>query len=168
MTEIPIRQDPDRGEIIAQARSLVLAGITDISILANISSLLYWSIPDINWTGFYLADEVALYLGPFHGKPACVVIPFGTGVCGAAAVRRATINVPDVAAFPNHIACDSASRSEIVVPLLSGDALLGVLDVDSPSLARVDAADPAFFEEIAAIVTRAMARARPRSLKFVP
>lgn len=107
-----------------------------IANLANISALLYTSLPDINWAGFYLADEDKLILGPFQGKPACVEIAFGRGVCGMAAAQDQTQLVPDVHLFPGHIACDSASRSEIVIPLHRNGKVIGVLDIDSPSLAR--------------------------------
>ena len=107
-----------------------------IANLANISALLYTSLPDINWAGFYLADEDRLILGPFQGNPACVEIAFGRGVCGMAAAQDKTQLVPDVHLFPGHIACDSASRSEIVIPLHRNGKVIGVLDIDSPSSAR--------------------------------
>jgi len=105
------------------------------------SSLLYHTLPDLNWAGVYLLKENELVLGPFQGKPACVRIAVGKGVCGTAAARRASVVVPDVEAFPGHIACDSASRSELVVPLLKDTQLLGVLDLDSPTPARFDDQD---------------------------
>ena len=108
---------------------------------ANTSALLYETLPDLNWVGFYFLQERELALGPFQGKVACVRIRLGQGVCGTAAERRETIVVPDVHAFPGHIACDAASRSEIVVPLIQHGRLLGVLDVDSPQLARFDHED---------------------------
>jgi GAF domain-containing protein len=110
---------------------------------ANFAALLYWSLPDLNWAGLYLVEPERgdLLLGPFQGKPACVRIPFGRGVCGTAAVRRETLVVPDVHAFPGHIACDAASNSEIVVPIVSDGRLLGVLDLDSPLEGRFDASD---------------------------
>jgi L-methionine (R)-S-oxide reductase len=120
----------------------VLAGERDwICNLANTSALLRQILPDLNWAGFYLLKDSDLVLGPFQGKVACVRIPVGKGVCGTAASRRATVVVPDVHAFPGHIACDSASNSEIVVPLLREGCLLGVLDLDSPNLNRFDADD---------------------------
>ncbi|HEY6729205.1 MAG TPA: GAF domain-containing protein [Polyangiaceae bacterium] len=108
---------------------------------ANLTALFFHALPDINWFGFYLLRAGGLVLGPFQGKAACVRIALGRGVCGTAARERKTLVVPDVHAFPGHIACDSASRSEIVVPLLRGDRLLGVLDVDSPRESRFDAED---------------------------
>ncbi len=130
---------------LARALDALLTGETDrIANLANAAALLWEGIPDINWVGFYLSDgEGGLVLGPFQGRPACTRIAPGRGVCGAAAVERHTVVVPDVHAFPGHIACDAASRSEIVVPLpaSSGGAVYGVLDVDSPTPARFDAED---------------------------
>jgi L-methionine (R)-S-oxide reductase len=108
---------------------------------ANTSALLYEALPSVNWVGFYFLDGRELVLGPFQGKVACVRISLGQGVCGTAAERRETIVVPDVHAFPGHIACDAASRSEIVVPLIQNGRLLGVLDLDSPQLARFDHED---------------------------
>ncbi|MBV6415558.1 MAG: Free methionine-R-sulfoxide reductase [Steroidobacteraceae bacterium] len=136
-----------------------------VANLANAAALLYHALPDLNWAGFYLPAIGAtgareLIVGPFQGRPACVRIAIGRGVCGAAAVRRETIVVPDVAAFDDHIACDAASRSEIVVPLLRPDragdaALAGVLDLDSPKLARFGDADRAGLERIANIIVGA-------------
>ncbi len=112
-----------------------------IANAANAAAFLFDVIPDINWLGFYRAVGEELVLGPFQGKPACTRIGLGSGVCGAAAQQEETVIVPDVHAFPGHIACDTASRSEIVVPLLSWGKLLGVLDVDSPLLSRFDEDD---------------------------
>jgi|ERR1035438_10315683 L-methionine (R)-S-oxide reductase len=108
---------------------------------ANMSALLYQALPDLNWVGFYFLQGSELVLGPFQGKVACVRIALGQGVCGTAARRGETVVVPDVHAFPGHIACDAASRSEIVVPLVQDGCLLGVLDLDSPELARFDQED---------------------------
>jgi len=108
---------------------------------ANMAALLFQLLPDLNWAGFYFLQGGELVLGPFQGNVACVRIALGRGVCGTAAVRRQTVIVPDVEAFPGHIACDSASRSEIVVPLVLGGRLLGVLDLDSPRLSRFDGED---------------------------
>lgn len=120
----------------------VLEGERDwICNLANTSALIMQLLPDLNWAGFYLRSGNDLVLGPFQGKVACVRIPVGKGVCGTAAATRRTQVVPNVHEFPGHIACDSASNSEIVVPLLAGDRLLGVLDLDSPTVARFDAED---------------------------
>ncbi len=119
---------------------------------ANAASLLWHRLPGLNWAGFYLLRGDTLVLGPFQGRPACTRIGPGRGVCGAAAARRATLNVPDVGAFPGHIACDAASRSELVVPLLRGGALLGVLDLDSPLPARFDPSTVAVAEAVARLV----------------
>jgi L-methionine (R)-S-oxide reductase len=125
-----------------QQFTALLAGERDgLANSANLTALLFQALPQINWVGFYFLRGDDLVLGPFQGKVACVRIALGRGVCGTAAQRRETVIVPDVHAFPGHIACDSASRSEIVVPLLHGQELLGVLDLDSPDLARFDSAD---------------------------
>ncbi len=121
-----------------------------LPMLANAAALLWMTLPEINWAGFYLLDGDTLYLGPFQGKPACTVIPVGKGVCGTAARSLRTQRVPDVHAFPGHIACDSASRSELVIPLLRPDgALIGVLDLDSPVPDRFSEADQAGLERFA-------------------
>lgn len=142
-------------EPIVEAAAALFAGERDaVANMANLAALIGTQVSDLNWSGFYLlragADE--LVLGPFSGRPACVRIALGRGVCGTAAARRATIVVPDVHAFPGHIACDPASRSEIVVPLVLGDTLLGVLDVDSPRLDRFSRADQRLYEELAAVL----------------
>lgn len=125
----------------SQLESL-LGGERDlIANAANLSSLLYHSLPDLNWSGFYFRKNAELVLGPFQGKPACVRMKIGDGVCGTAAQQRQTIIVDNVHEFPGHIACDSASNSEIVVPIVSDGQLIGVLDLDSPSLARFDDED---------------------------
>ena len=127
---------------LAASLGSLLAGEADaLANLANASALLAQALERINWCGFYLARGEDLVLGPFQGKPACVRIAMGQGVCGAAAARRETVVVPDVARFPGHIACDPASRSEIVVPIVENGILRGVLDVDSPEPARFDAED---------------------------
>ena len=118
---------------------------------ANTAALLFQSLPAINWAGFYIAEQDQLVLGPFQGKPACVRIPFGKGVCGTAAAERKTIVVPDVSKFPGHIACDPGSRSEIAVPLLNWGKLLGVLDIDSPDLNRFEDEDRDGIESIASV-----------------
>jgi L-methionine (R)-S-oxide reductase len=134
-----------KAEIYLQLRqqlSALLAGERDgLANAANMSALLYEALPDLNWAGFYFLRGRELVLGPFQGKVACVRIALGRGVCGTAALRRQTIIVPDTHEFPGHIACDSASRSEIVIPLVQGGRLLGVLDLDSPQLARFDQED---------------------------
>jgi GAF domain-containing protein len=133
----------------------LLHGETDfIANAANTSALLWHTLPDLNWAGVYRCVGGELVLGPFQGRPACVRIPVGKGVCGTAAAQRRTVRVPDVHAFPGHIACDPASRSEIVVPLLRDGQLLGVLDLDSPRPDRFDAADQAGLEAVAAVLAR--------------
>jgi GAF domain-containing protein len=127
---------------LASQLAALLHGERDwIANAANTSALLWHSLPDLNWAGFYRALGSELVLGPFQGKPACVRIAWGRGVCGTAAAQRRTILVPDVHAFPGHIACDAASRSEIVVPLIKDGRVLGVLDLDSPHVGRFDPAD---------------------------
>jgi L-methionine (R)-S-oxide reductase len=126
-----------------------------IANMANCSALLFHTLPDLNWAGFYLLKGNELVLGPFQGKPACVRIALGRGVCGTAAARRETVVVADVHCFPGHIACDCASNSEIVVPLMAGTRLLGVMDLDSPLKQRFDAVDAAGLEAVAAILLKA-------------
>lgn len=122
----------------------VLAGERDgLANTANMAALLFQALPGLNWAGFYFLRDGGLVLGPFQGKVACIRIALGKGVCGTAAQKRETLVVPDVEKFPGHITCDHASRSEIVVPLVQGGRLLGVLDLDSPQLARFDTEDAA-------------------------
>ena len=127
---------PDYDALIQQAEALIRAVPHRTANLANLSALLNQTLTEINWVGFYLVEGDRLVLGPFQGKPACIEIPFGKGVCGTAAAQDATQLVDDVHAFPGHIACDCDSRSEIVVPLHCGSAVVGVLDIDSPVRAR--------------------------------
>ena len=134
----------------------LLAGETDpIANAANTAALIFDAMPEVSWAGFYFLRGSELIVGPFQGKPACVRIALGRGVCGTAAAKRETLIVPDVSAFPGHIACDGASRSEIVVPLIAADRLLGVLDLDSARTARFDAADARGLERLAAIFVQA-------------
>jgi L-methionine (R)-S-oxide reductase len=137
-------------ELAAQLRALIEGETDRIANLANAAALLFHSLPDINWAGFYLMKQGELVVGPFQGKPACVRIAIGKGVCGTAAARRTTIVVPNVHEFDGHIACDSASSSEIVVPMIVGGELLGVLDIDSPVFDRFDAEDRAGLEKFVA------------------
>lgn len=136
-------------QLIAEAGGLFAGERDAIANAANLAALLYHGLPDLNWAGFYLHKDGELVLGPFQGKPACIRIALGRGVCGTAAATRSTQLVADVHAFPGHIACDAASNSEIVVPLLAGERLIGVLDLDSPRLARFDADDRAGLEHLA-------------------
>jgi GAF domain-containing protein len=143
-------------ELAQQVRGLLHGETNLIANAANFAALVFHALPDINWCGFYFPDGDGLVVGPFQGEPACIRIALGRGVCGIAAVERATQVVDDVAAHPNHVYCDSASRSEIVVPLVRGDGtLLGVWDVDSPSLARFDDDDRAGMEALCAEFMRA-------------
>ena len=138
-----------------QLESLIAVETDPIANMANCAALIFHSLPDLNWAGFYLVKGGELVLGPFQGRPACVRIPLGRGVCGKAAQQRATFRVADVNAFNDHIACDTASRSEVVVPLVSSDRqfLLGVLDIDSPSLNRFDEDDEAGLRQIAQLIS---------------
>ncbi|MEN4905165.1 GAF domain-containing protein [Luteimonas sp. TWI1416] len=135
--------------LAAQARALLHGESDPIANAANLSALVYHALPDLNWVGFYFYDGTELVVGPFQGLPACVRIPLDKGVCGAAARTRQTQRVDDVHAFAGHIACDAASRSEVVVPLVDGDRLIGVFDLDSPLPARFDADDQAGLEALA-------------------
>jgi L-methionine (R)-S-oxide reductase len=138
---------------LARQLGALLAGESDpIANAANAAALIYHGLPDLNWAGFYFARGGELVLGPFQGKPACVRIGWGKGVCGTAAARGASVIVPDVDEFPGHIACDPNSRSELVVPLVRGGEVVGVLDLDSPLPARFDDEDRAGCERLAAIL----------------
>ena len=148
-------------QLLAQARAL-LAGESDRTAnAANLAALVFHALPALNWVGFYFYDGRELVVGPFQGRPACVRIALGRGVCGTAAVTRQTQVVPDVDAFPGHIPCDSASRSELVVPLFRQDVLLGVFDLDSPVAARFDEDDRRGLEAIAAVFLGSLAGATP-------
>lgn len=143
-------------QLADQARAL-LAGEPDrIANAANLAALVFHALPALNWVGFYFYDGRELVVGPFQGRPACVRIALGKGVCGTAAQSRQTQRVADVDAFPGHIPCDSASRSELVVPLLHADALVGVLDIDSPQPDRFDAEDQTGLEALAAVYTESL------------
>ena len=135
----------------------LLKGLTEnvphkIANLANASALLWQELPNINWAGFYLLEDKTLILGPFQGKPACIAIPVGKGVCGTAVAEKRTLVVADVHQFPGHIACDSASNSEIVVPVRKYGEVVAVIDIDSPSFSRFDPADAEGLEETARIL----------------
>jgi GAF domain-containing protein len=142
---------------LAQSLDGLLTGERDlIANAANTAALIFTSVPGLNWAGFYfLRGNQELVLGPFQGNPACTRIAVGRGVCGTAVAAKQTMLVPDVHAFADHIACDTASRSELVVPLLSGGEIVGVLDLDSPSLARFDQDDQIGIETLARIFTEA-------------
>jgi len=144
-------------ELVAQARGLLHGERDRVANAANLSALVWHALPDINWCGFYFFDGSELVVGPFQGKPACVRIALGKGVCGTAAAQRRTQLVEDVNAFDGHIACDSASQSEIVVPLVdAAGRLLGVWDVDSPRLARFDDDDRAGMEALCEIFVESL------------
>ena len=133
--------------LIAQMEAFAETERDYVPLLANVSALLYGALERVNWAGFYLMDRGSLLLGPFQGKPACIRIKVGSGVCGTAVQKNRTIRVLDVHQFPGHIACDAASASEIVVPLHHGDTVVGVLDIDSPDIARFDETDEAGLSE---------------------
>lgn len=138
-------------QLAGQAKALLHDEKDRIANAANLSSLIFNQVPDLNWAGFYFFDGTELVVGPFQGRPACVRIPMGKGVCGTAAETRLTQVVEDVNAYPGHIACDPDSRSEIVVPLYKGDELIGVLDIDSPKPGRFDDEDRQGMERLASI-----------------
>ncbi|MCI4568359.1 GAF domain-containing protein [Lysobacter sp. CFH 32150] len=144
-------------QLLAQARALFAGERDRIANAANLSALVYHALPQLNWVGFYFYDGRELVVGPFQGLPACVRIPLDKGVCGAAASTRQTQRVADVHAFPGHIACDVASRSEVVVPLLRDGGLLGVLDLDSPIPDRFDADDQRGLEALAQAFVESLA-----------
>lgn len=133
----------DLYDLLARQLATLVTECPPISALSNAAALLWDALNEINWAGFYLLKDDMLHLGPFQGKPACMSIPMGRGVCGTAAATREVQLVQDVHQFPGHIACDSASNSEIVLPLIKNGILLGVMDIDSPVFARFDEADAA-------------------------
>ena len=149
-------QDASKAQLydqLALQLSSLLAGERDlVANAANFAALVFHSLPDLNWAGFYFVKAGALVLGPFQGKPACMRIAFGRGVCGAAAAKCVTTIVTNVHEFPGHIACDMESNSEIVIPLMKNERLIGVLDLDSPLLARFDEADAAGLDTLLKIL----------------
>ena len=144
-------------DLVSAADALTRDEPDAMANMANISALLWQFLPDLNWAGFYRLIGDELVLGPFQGKPACIRIPVGRGVCGAAAATRETQLVEDVHAFPGHIACDAASESEVVVPVIHDGALVGVIDLDSPRAARFDADDAAGLEGLATMIAARIA-----------
>lgn len=138
--------------LLEQQLAALVEGCPPISALANAAALLWEALDEINWAGFYLCKGDMLYLGPFQGKTACTLIPIGRGVCGTAAAEKAIQLVPNVHAFPGHIACDSASNSEIVLPLIMDGKLLGVMDIDSPVFNRFDESDAVGLEKLCSIL----------------
>ena len=157
-TELPAEKSAAYDELALSLRALLEGERDLVANTDNMDALLFWSLRDLNWAGFYLVEPERgdLLLGPFQGKPACVRIPIGRGVCGTAAARRETVVVPDVHAFPGHIACDSASNSEVVVPIIRDGKLLGVLDFDSPVHARFDEADAHGLEALVRILVESL------------
>ena len=156
-TQILSGDKPEQyAQLVAQARALLHGEHDRIANAANLSALVAHALPDLNWVGFYFFDGTELVVGPFQGLPACVRIPLDRGVCGAATSSGETQRVEDVDAFPGHIACDSASRSELVVPLFHGGALVGVFDLDSPVPGRFDVEDQRGLEEIARVYVESL------------
>lgn len=152
-----MEQSTDYARLRTQLEALVQDVPYEIANFANASALIWQHLPDINWAGFYLMQDGALVLGPFQGKPACIRIPVGRGVCGTAAAEDATQLVPDVHAFPGHIACDCASNSEIVVPIHKNGEIYGVLDIDSPLLGRFTQADREGLEALVRVLEKMLA-----------
>src|SRR5437773_8461049 len=158
ITELHSRSKAELYKGLAAQLSSLLAGERDLTAnAANFSSLIVHSLPDLNWAGFYFERDGELVLGPFQGQPACVRIKIGQGVCGAGAAKCETVIVPNVHEFPGHISCDSASNSEIVVPLMKDSRLMGVLDLDSPLIGRFDADDAAGLETLVRILLASVA-----------
>jgi GAF domain-containing protein len=143
-----LSQSELHAQLLEQARALLADERDQTANAANLASLIYHTLPDLNWAGFYWLKQGELVLGPFQGKPACVRIALGKGVCGTAAQERRAVVVQDVNRFPGHIACDSASASEVVVPLVADGRVIGVLDLDSPLRGRFDEADARALEEV--------------------
>lgn len=160
MKELESMYPEDKNEsyelLCSQLEALLDNETNLIANLSNTSALLNQGLKDINWVGFYLLDNNVLHLGPFQGKVACMHIPVGKGVCGTAVTKDQTILVEDVHEFPGHIACDSASNSEIVIPIHRGSQILGVLDIDSPSVSRFDSTDKVYLERIVAILEKSI------------
>jgi GAF domain-containing protein len=158
LAELPNDKPAAYAELATSLRALLEGERDLVANAANMAALLYWSLPQLNWAGFYLVSAACgdLLLGPFQGKPACVRIAMGRGVCGTAAVRRETVVVPDVNVFPGHIACDSASNSEVVVPVIRNGRLLGVLDLDSPVRGRFDDADARGLEALVRVFVESL------------
>jgi GAF domain-containing protein len=152
--------DPDQPkaelyrELLSAADALTAGESDAVANMANVAALIWQLVPELNWAGFYRALGNELVLGPFCGKPACIRIPFGQGVCGAAAASGESQRVEDVGAFAGHIACDAASRSELVVPVMRDGAVVAVIDLDAPREARFDAGDRAGIEALAALLAR--------------
>ncbi len=149
------RPADSHADLLQQAAGLFASERDPWANAANAAALVFEQLPELNWAGFYFLRGGQLVVGPFQGRAACVRIPLGSGVCGTAAERRQTVMVADVHAFPGHIACDAASNSELVVPLLAGGRLIGVLDLDSPIHGRFGPADARLLEALAALLVAA-------------
>jgi L-methionine (R)-S-oxide reductase len=152
--------------LVGQLHALLEGELDPVANAANTASLVYHRLPDLNWVGFYFFKGGQLVVGPFQGKPACTRLALGTGVCGTAAAERKTIVVPDVHDFPGHVACDSASASEIVVPIEADGRLLGVFDLDSPVTGRFDAEDQAGLESVVRVFLEAIGKESPARNAF--
>jgi len=150
----PIEKNARYQLLLEQSKAMVDGERNQIANLANVAALLFHGLEEINWAGFYLLDDRELILGPFQGKPACIRIPIGRGVCGTAVAQRQTLRIEDVHDFPGHIACDSASNSEIVIPIIVQDRVVGVLDIDSPVFHRFQKEDQQYLEEIVRVLER--------------
>ena len=156
-TPDPAQPKPELYRELAEAAGALVAGEPDpVANMANLAALIWQFVPRLNWAGFYRVIGSELVLGPFQGGPACIRIPFSQGVCGTAAASARTQLVADVHAFPGHIACDAASASELVVPVMRGGAVIAVIDLDSPELARFDAEDARGIEALAAAIAGAI------------
>ncbi len=156
-TPDPAQPKPELYRELAEAARALVAGEPDpVANMANLAALIWQFVPRLNWAGFYRVSGSELVLGPFQGGPACIRIPFGQGVCGTAAASACTQLVTDVHAFPGHIACDAASASELVVPVMRGGAVIAVIDLDSPLAARFDAEDARGIEALAAVIAGAI------------
>jgi len=147
----------DRESLLAQASALLDGQNDRVANAANLSSFLFYTLENVNWVGFYFVNDGQLLVGPFQGRPACVTIPLGQGVCGNAAESRTVQRVADVHAFEGHIACDTATRSEIVIPLVAGEELIGVLDLDSPIENRFDEEDERYLVSLAQLYISSLA-----------
>jgi len=163
MVSVRAGEFEDWDTLVQQARALLAGERHRIANAANLASLIFNSVPDLNWAGFYFVEDGELVVGPFQGQPACVRIAPGKGVCGTAMVSGETQRVADVNAFAGHIACDPSSRSEVVVPLIEDDRVIGVLDIDSPAPGRFSAADARGFEQLAAVYLDSLSRSAQSS-----
>jgi len=152
VSEIVIQTDAKPEDLIPQLHAILDPTEPPVTTMANVASLFYWSLDAVNWVGFYILDGDALRLGPFHGKPACTILALEEGVCAAAVREKRMMNIPDVINFDGHIACDPASRSELVVPILVHGEVWGVLDIDSPVHKRFSLVDERLFTEAAALI----------------